>query len=164
MSIYGSTLLRRSLSKELTQLASSDKITSGAWKPSLLHAGSRTCTQGGYAEHRNPEQKSGTCDFPLLSCHLHSSKVAEQVREDPCPRCCGTQPSQASCLDRTEVLAIVSLHTASQPHMGRQLLDTTLWTPMVGRWVWARAARQLLVSAVVGAAAAPCVLARAPCR
>lgn len=164
MSIYGSTLLRRRLSKELTQLASPDKITSGAWKSSLLHAGRMSCTRSGYVEHRNPEQRSGSCEFPPLSCHLSSSKGREQGREEPCPHCWGTLLSQALCLNRTNVLATVSLPMASHPHMGRQLLDMTLWTPVVGTWVWARAAPQLLVGAAVGAAAAPCILAHAPCR
>lgn len=82
MFVYGNTLLRRRVPKELTQLASLSKITSGTWKPSLLHAERRSCTQCGYdVEHRNPEQRSGGWEFPLLSCYLSSSKGVGQVRE-----------------------------------------------------------------------------------
>ena len=119
MSVYGSTLLRWRIPKDLTQLASLGKITSGTWKPSLLHAGRRTCTQGGYVEHRNPEQRSASCEFPLLSRYLSSSKGVGKGREETCPHCWAMLPSQAPCLDRPNVLATVPLPMASHPAHGK---------------------------------------------
>lgn len=118
-------------------------------------------TQGGYVEHRNPEQRSGNCEFPLLSHYLSSSKAVGQGREETHPHCWGTLPSQAPRLDTSNVLATVPLP------MGKQLPGMTCaldpWEGAgphggvtgVGRTGW-----QLLV----GAAAVPCLLARAPHR
>lgn len=120
MSIYGSTLLRRRIPKELTQLSSLGEVTSGSWKSSLLHPARRRWTQGGYTEHRNPEQRSGSCEFLLFSCYLSSSKGVGQGREETCHHCCwGMLPSQAPRLDRPNVLATVSLPTASHPTHGK---------------------------------------------
>lgn len=119
MSVYGSTLLRRRVPTELTQLASLGNVISGTWKPSLLHPARRRWTQGCYVEHRNPEQRSGSCEFLLLSCYLSSSRGVGQGREETHSHCWGTLPSQAPCLDRPNVLATAPLPTASHPVHGK---------------------------------------------